>query len=213
MSIDDVKVVWGMVVTGATGVFLAIKWMWSERRKMLSLQVQPVVVDPGEPHFFNANHAMIKIYRQLSRLQFDTKAGKVVLCRAHNGGSIPTVKGPMFVSTLFDVSSDIAPGSGWERVKMDKQYHMMLEDLYLHKTLMVSTADADPGIFKFGMMTIDAQTCAFAEVLINAEEYMYIAAVFLAAPSDVDERVDYHLRIAATNLAKILKATPLVSEH
>ena len=216
MGTEDIKVIWGVVASAAGGLFFFIKWGWGEWAKLKrsrELPPKPESVDPDKPHYVNANHNMIRLYKQLTKLQVYIGAGQITLCRSHNGGEIPNIKGAMYVSSMYDVSSHIAPGSGWDSVKMDLQYHTMMEDLYLHKTLIVSVDDAEPGIFKYGMGTVNAKTGAFAEVLMTPKEYYFIAAVFLKQPNELDEIVDYYLRIAATNLAKILKACPALREY
>jgi hypothetical protein len=206
MDMKNLKEIWGMVAAAAGGIFVFLQWWWKVKRESKTQVCEPPAPEPiTEPHLIRTNHSINLIYAELHKFQYSSKAGKVVLCKAHNGGKVPVVDQPMYITAMYEVTSTLAPGRYWERMPMDDQYHQMIGDLYLHKTLIVPVKEVSDGLYKQSMVSEGAKIGAFAEVYAEPKNYYFLTGIFINEVSELDEALEYYLKLAGSRLSKIFR--------
>ena len=195
---------------GLTAFIKAVQWYIShrdERADRLQKEAQAREDAEHDATLADAFERVHKVYGTLNRLLSATGAARVLLLRAHNGGSIPRAGVPLYSSVLYEVwDGDVLEPikSTWQKQRLSETYVSMLLEVATKGEATVITKDLPPCVLKD---TYEATGVARAEVhKVRAEAgaFYYLSITFA---HDVEPNGNHRhmVRIGLQRLRALLK--------
>lgn len=98
-----------------------------------------------------------KVYDSMSDALEALSADRILILHAHNGGSVPTLRVPVYSSVLYEAHVPNSPHTGsviepmkttWKSQVMDADYVMLLKQMALSGTITWKTKDMPPSVLK-----------------------------------------------------------------
>ena len=90
-----------------------------------------------------------EIYEEMNHLRHSTKAGRVIILKAHNGGGRPKVGTQLFSSAVYEVWGDLSSiKAHWQNQELDEDYTRMLVELDRSGKVESNTAEMKDGVLK-----------------------------------------------------------------
>lgn len=166
--------------------------------------------DEPKPKFIVNAFNLLRIWSCLNELNALTKASSIFVCRAHNGGGIPTHASEFKVSVEYEVLKHNLPvEDSWKNQQVDRPYIEMLIDLFIQKKMLITVSELRDGIFKHFCEAAKYTHIHMTELIFDVkksggerEELWYLCANYRAGEFAAATELDA-IRAGVTKLKNI----------
>ena len=128
-----------------------------------------------------------EIYEEMNHLRHTTKAGRVIILKAHNGGGRPKVGTQLFSSAIYEVWGDLSSVKDhWQNQELDEEYTRMLVELDRDGKVETDTAEMKDGVLK--RLYFSSHILHTVTVKISQDEKsLYYLSINFHEPTDILE--------------------------
>lgn len=120
------------------------------------------------------------IYNEMSRLMRDTPACRAVLIKASNGGGIPKIGSPFYVSTVLETTDKETPSvmERWSQRLVDESYIRIIIQLLANGTHIIRTKELPDCSLKDTYLSDDIDTSYIIKLHLTEKSLWYLSLNF-----------------------------------
>lgn len=181
----------GVTVSLAATLGKYLEHLWTKQGKITSIQ--------------DTILHMSEIYNTMHKVVSKTQAQKFVIFKAENGGGIPKLGSPLFISAVMAVfDAPFLTIDKYQRLRVDAEYTKMLSQLLLNSHVKHNVEDLDNSLLKSIYVEADIKE-ANLYLLHTTKEAIYYCLIASHKDSTCCENEDYlAMQIAASKISDLL---------
>lgn len=186
-----------LFLTGGVAVSLAatlgkyLEYLWTSKDKQVSIQE-------------TIKH-MTDIYNTMHEVVSKTQAHRFMIFKAENGGGIPRLGSPLFVSAVMAVlDAPFHTIEKYQRLRVDADYTKMLSDLLLYNHVRYKVVEMPSSLLKTIYEDSNVQESNLY-LLHTTKDAIYYCSIATHEDSQCCKEDDYlHMQIAVSKISDLL---------
>lgn len=186
-----------LLLSGGVAVSLAatlgkyLEYLWTRKDKQLSIQ--------------DTIMHMTEVYNTMQDVITHTNAHRFVIFKAENGGGIPRLGSPLFVSAVMAVfDPPFHTIEKYQRLRVDADYTKMLSDILLYNHVRYKVSDMPPSLLRTIYEDADVQESNLY-LLHTTKDALYYCSIATHKESECCKAEDYlQMQIAVSKIADLL---------
>jgi len=145
-----------------------------------------------------------EIYEEMNHLRHTTKAGRVIILKAHNGGGRPKVGTQLFSSAVYEVWGDLSSiKAHWQNQELDEDYTRMLVDLDRNGKVESDTANMKDGVLKRMYFTNHILHSVTVKIAQDEKSLYYLSINFHEPTNLLEPSIQEAIRASVNRLKQL----------